>query len=149
MNFWRVSLAIETSFFTSTSFSKISSTTCVVNVVSFSSLYFSPFFIMPCTTANAPMTLSDSSCRGTNHYAILFFFSLNFSIWLYDYLFSRMDVLCAQMVAVYLYKSWPSSHSPMHSLIFPRWPSSLDPPSTFSKVLFFLRIISCTPHLDS
>jgi hypothetical protein len=90
MNFGRVSLVLATSLLTSAYFSKSSSTTCIVKVVSFSSLSCDDFFTMPCATTNDPMTVSDLSYRGTNLYTRVSCSSLSCFILLYDYMFSKM-----------------------------------------------------------
>jgi hypothetical protein len=80
MKFWKVSLTTATFFVTSASFPKISSTTYVVSVVSFSSVSCVSFFVMPYTVSNFPLILSDSFCKGSNLCAIFCFSARIFSI---------------------------------------------------------------------
>jgi hypothetical protein len=82
-----------TSFFTSTYFSKISSTTCEIRVMRFSSLSCVSFFTIPCKIVSSPMTLTTSFYRGTNRCVRVFCFSISCSISLYDYLFTRMTAM--------------------------------------------------------
>jgi hypothetical protein len=82
-----------TSFLTSTSCSKISSTTYVVRVVSFSSLLCASCFTLPCATANSPIILNVSSYSNTNQCRRIFFWSCIFSISLYDYLCASMVIM--------------------------------------------------------
>jgi hypothetical protein len=58
MNFWEASLVAATSFVTSSSFPKISSTTCIVRVVIFSFISCGAFFVVPFLVANSMITLS-------------------------------------------------------------------------------------------
>jgi hypothetical protein len=103
MNFWRFSLIVATSFFNSTSFSKISSTTYAIRVMSFSSLSCVALFTIPCAATNSPMTMSASSYRGTNHCARVFCSSLICSISFYDCIFTEMVVMHSDCCGVLIF----------------------------------------------
>jgi hypothetical protein len=93
MKFWEVSFVVATSFLTSSSCSKISSTICIVRVMSFSSMSCASFFNFPSATTNSPITLSASSYNGANRCWRIFYWSLIFSISLYECLCAKMVVM--------------------------------------------------------
>jgi hypothetical protein len=84
-----------TSFLTFDSCSKISSTTGTIKVVSFSSFLFATFFIVLFTDTNSPITLSASSCSGTNYCWRILCCSLIWFISVYDFLLTRMATMCS------------------------------------------------------
>jgi hypothetical protein len=96
---------------------------------------------MPYVTSNPPIILSASSCRGSKRCVIVFCSALIFSISPYNCLFTRM-VNMRSMVAKCLFFHWIYVPSPVHFLLFPLFPSSLDSLSIVSKFVFFLHIAS-------
>jgi hypothetical protein len=128
--FWRVSLTATTSFVTYSFFQKISSMTCTVRVMSFSSVLCTAYFFIPCVVVDSPITLSASFCRGSNFSTIFFYSSHICSILLYLYLFSRMDIIYSTCGRVL-----------MLSLVFWAWSCALLIPSLISFISGL--IVSC------
>jgi hypothetical protein len=104
---------------------KIPSTTCVVKVVSFSSVSCIACFTFPYATANSPITLSDSSCSSPNHYWRIFYWSCIFLISSYDYLCAKMVVIHSTCGRVFmLFESFcvfPYASHNLASMTFILW----------------------------